>query len=169
MRTEMTLAGLVQALQTNCGDLLGACRTVGVSLIFVRQWRKDDKEVNAQLAEAEQVGIQGLESAAIRRAVDGVQEDVYFKGLVVGEKTNYSDGLLQTLLKAKLPQYKADGESGVHVSVNIANVMPRAESYEQWLDMKRATLEQAKLPAPVEAVEYTDFAPVRSAFEGVKL
>ena len=148
MRTEFTLAALESELQRNCGDDLAAAVAVGVSLIFVNTWRKDDPKVDTRLTEAARVGTQGLVSAAIQRAVHGVEEDVYYKGEVVGQKTNYSDGLLQTLLKAKVPEFAKDAEgSGPTVNVNIANIMPRAANYEQWLAMKSQTLNRA-LPAP---------------------
>lgn len=147
MRNESTLNALVNELQRNCGDELAACKAVGVSLIFVNTWRRDDAKVDAALKEAANVGTMGLVSAAIQRAVHGIQEDVWYKGEAVGEKTVYSDGLLQTLLKAKRPEFAKDGESGVHVQVNVANMMPRASNYEEWLTMKAKTVNRA-LPAP---------------------
>lgn len=167
MRNELTLGRLCQELQSNCGDLLRASQAVGVSLIFVRQWAKDDQKVAEKLKEAEQVGVQGLVSAAIHRAVNGVQDDVYFKGCVVGQKTNYSDGLLTTLLKAKLPEFTASEGGGVHVNVNVAQIMPRAEKYDDWLAMKDATLATRALPPPVviEDAEFTEAKP----FAGIDL
>lgn len=151
MRNEATLDAIARELERNCGDILAAAKSVGVSLIFINQWRKDDKAVDERLTEAERVGTQGLVSAAIQRAVRGVQKGVYFKGLKVDEETVYSDGLLQTLLKAKVPEFAKDGESaGTHVTVNVANMMPRATSYDEWLTMKQSTLAkpQEALPAP---------------------
>lgn len=156
MRTEMTLSLLASELQKNCGDMLAACKSVGVSLIFVRQWRKDDKIVDARLSEAEHVGTQGLYSAAIQRGVHGVDEDVYFKGIVVGQKKNYSDSLLMGLLKAKIPEFNKDSESsGVHVSVNVANIMPRATNYQEWLTMKQQTLAPPAVPEEIIEAEFT--------------
>jgi hypothetical protein len=169
VRTEFTLTALVDHLQSNCGDMLDACRRVGLSLIFVNQWRKDDKRVNEKLLEAERVGTQGLVSEAIRRGAVGHDEDVYFKGIVVGTRKVFSDGLLTTLLKAKVPEFAKDADgANVNVHVNVANIMPRAENYDAWLAMKHSTLASSttqQLPAPVEA-EYTE---VKSAFEGVSL
>lgn len=184
MRNEATLNALANELERNCGDDLAAARAVGVSLGFVNQWCKDDKEVRDRLTEAAKVGKQGLVSAAIRRAVHGVEEDVYYKGAVVGQKVNYSDGLLTTLLKAQVPEFAKDSEgSQVNVQVNVANLMPRATSYDQWLEMKTQTL-TAALPAPSDAAiaahslmappddvieaEYVAVEPVR-AFEGIEL
>lgn len=153
MRNEATLNALARELERNCGDDLAAAKACGVSLTFVNQWRKDDKLVDERLTEAMRVGTQGLVSAAIQRAVHGVEKGVYFKGVRVDTETVYSDGLLQTLLKAKVPEFaKPDGDSpGVQVNVNVANLMPRATSYEQWLEMKTQTLDKPKqdaLPAP---------------------
>lgn len=141
MRTEATLENICAALQRNCGDQYEACREVGVSLIFLDQWCADDKTVAERITEAARVGNMGLVSAAIKRAVHGVEEDVYYKGLPVGTKINYSDSLLTTLLKAKVPDFHKDAEGGgTTVNVQIANVMPRADNYEQWLEMKTRTL-----------------------------
>jgi hypothetical protein len=148
MRNEMTLNALVGELQRNCGDILAAAKAVGVSLMFVSTWRKDDKKVDEILIEAERVGYQGLVSAAIQRAVYGVPKGVYYKGARVGEEPDYSDGLLQTLLKAKVPEFAKDAEgAGVQVNVNVANIMPRAANYQEWLAMKDQTINRA-LPAP---------------------
>lgn len=155
MRTEVTLNGICEALQRNCGDRYEACREVGVSLIFLDQWERDDEKVAERVQEAERVGTMGLVSAAIKRGVQGVQEDVYYKGEVVGQKTNYSDSLLTTLLKAKRPEFAKDAEgAGTSVVVNVANIMPRADNYEQWLQMKTQTL--APPSQQVIEAEYTE-------------
>lgn len=157
MRTEMTLSLLAEELQKNCGDMLAACRSVGVSLIFVEQWRKDDRTINEKLSEAERVGTQGLFSAAIQRGVHGVDEDVYYKGIVVGQKKNYSDSLLMGLLKAKIPEFSKDSEgSSVQVNVNVANIMPRATNYQEWLTMKQQTLAPPAVQEEVIDAEYVE-------------
>jgi hypothetical protein len=169
MRNETTLNALATELQRNCGDTLAACRAVGVSLIFVSQWRKDDKKVNEALTEAERVGTQGLVSAAIQRAVHGIDKDVYYKGEVCGQQREYSDGLLQTLLKAKVAEFAKDGENGgLQVHVQVANIMPRAANYADWLAMKDQTVNRA-LPAPDDSsvieAEYVEI----NAFQGIEL
>jgi hypothetical protein len=158
MRTEATLASICTSLQRNCGDQYEACRENGVSLIFLDQWCRDDAKVAERVAEAVRVGTMGLVSAAIKRGVHGVEEDVYYRGIVVGQKTNYSDTLLTTLLKAKVPEFHKDSDGGgVQVNVNVANIMPRADTYEQWLAMKDRTdkaaiPKQAALSAAIDAV-----------------
>lgn len=171
MRSETTLEHIENQLQRNCGDMLAAARAVGVSLIFINQWRKDDKIVNDRLTEAERVGTQGLVSAAIERAVHGVNKDVYFKGEVVGQQKEYSDGLLQTLLKAKVPEFAKDGEGGggVNVHVSVANIMPRAKTYGEWLSMKRATVDAPALGHDSTEIIDVEHTLVQDAFKGIDL
>jgi hypothetical protein len=40
----------------------------------------------------------------VRRAVDGVDEDRFFAGTVIGQTTRYSDKLLMFLLQARRPR-----------------------------------------------------------------
>jgi hypothetical protein len=186
-RTQSTLDTLVQALQVNCGDLFDACKRAQVSLIFVRQWMKDDKDVAEQLTEAERVGAMALQSAAIHRAVNGVEKGVYFKGERVDTELQYSDGLLTTLLKGRLPEIYGPEEGKTGNTFNgptQINIMPRAENYEDWLRMKDATLERRDAldaadkniidvtPEPVpQLIDARDFvgAVMASPFEGLGL
>lgn len=50
-----------------------------------------------------EAGVQVLEQEAIRRGVIGVDKPVYQGGHLVGHVTEYSDQLLQFMLKAKRP------------------------------------------------------------------
>jgi hypothetical protein len=149
MRTQAYLDRLAHELSHNCGDWLSAAKSCGLSLMFVRQWVKDDPIAASTLTEAEAVGVQGLYSAAVKRAVEGYEEDVYYKGDVCGQKTVYSDSLLTTLLKGKLEAFKAADQQTPQVTVNIANLMPRASSYDEWLAMKNETLKPQMIAAPV--------------------
>jgi DNA-binding transcriptional regulator YdaS (Cro superfamily) len=152
MRTDEKLEEIVDRLQYNCGDVHEAARYLGLSPAFVFQWIKDDQVAADRIREAQRVGYAGLESEAIRRAVVGIQKDVYYKGEVVGQQTEYSDGLLGKVMEARLVDYKK-GEAGMgfnNSNVQI-NIMPRAENYEQWLSMRDATtavMAQNALPAP---------------------
>lgn len=160
MRTDEKLTEICERLHINCGDVHEAARWCGVSPAFIFSWIKDDKVAAEQVREAQRVGYSGLESEAIRRAVVGVQENVYYKGEVVDTKTVYSDGLLSKVMEARLPDYKkGDGGSTL---VNFGNMqinsMPRASNYDEWLAMRDTTLarrdaESKALPAPQDVVE----------------
>jgi len=60
---------------------------------FAREW-----------AEAIKAGTDFLEDESRRRAIDGVTKPVFYKGLECGSVQEYSDGLLQFLLKGRRPE-----------------------------------------------------------------
>lgn len=65
-----------------------------------------------------------LEGAAVERAVEGVDEPVFYQGVECGSKKKYSDDLLKFLMQANNPtKYgKADGKgSTAPIVVQIAN------------------------------------------------
>lgn len=176
MRTEMTLTLLREYLLSNCGDIHGACRSAGVSPLFVQQWRKDDKEVDDTLLEATRVGAMALESEAIRRAVNGVEVGVYHRGVLVAKEVKHSDALLTTLMKARVPGYGNDNDGGgvnhFHGPTQI-NVMPRATTIDEWLVMRKAMDTRdddvLALPEPDAAIDEADFTPVEPSFVGLGL
>jgi hypothetical protein len=156
VRTQDTLDALSQELQGNCGDFYAACKAVGVSPAFVRKWQKDDPKIDEAVKLSTEVGALQLESAAISRAVRGVDKDVYYQGDVVGSETQYSDGLLTTLLKGRMRNvYGADaGQTNVQVNLtNAIQIMPRANTYEEWLEF--TTAKPAQLSHSVVDAEYT--------------
>ena len=72
-----------------------------------------------------------LENAAVERAVDGVDEPVFYQGIVCGSKKKYSDDLLKFLMQANNPtKYgKADGKgNAAPIVVQIANFQ-QSEDY----------------------------------------
>lgn len=153
MRTEATLSALVAALTANCGDIYEACREVGLSPLFLSRWRKDDAKVNGDIEEACRVGTMRIESIAIQRVAHGTAEDVYYKGEVVGERRDYHDGLMQTILKGRIAHvYGSDAaQSNIFNGPVQINNMPRATNYDEWLGMKdaqEAREQRKRLPAP---------------------
>jgi hypothetical protein len=172
VRTDANLAEICAELERNLGDLHAAARSIGVSPAFVMRWMREDDKAAEQIQEAQRVGWLGIESEALRRAVRGHEEPVFYKGMVVGSRPVYSDGLLSKILEARVPEYKK-GEGAGGVSLNLAvqvNNMPRAENYEHWLEMKAATLKQRDeddaarkaLPPPDASEQIVDaeFTPV---------
>lgn len=177
MRTDENLKIICDQLRQNYGDLHASARRAGLSLDFITNWIKDDQEAAKEIEEAQRVGYMGLESVAIARGVHGVQEDVFYKGEVVGQKTNYSDTLLSKVMDARIPAYKKGSEGGnTFTGPTQINIMPRAENFDQWLEMKRTTLadraEQkliAAQPVKVPEILQGDFVEVSpmSVLEGL--
>lgn len=165
MRNELTLAAITTALQRNCGDRTAAAQSAGVSPLFLERWIRDDSKVKEAVEEAQRVGFMGLESEAIRRGVHGIDEAVWYKGEVVGSQRKYSDTLLAKMLEARTPEYS---KKDVSTTANFngptqINIMPRAENYDQWLEIRateEARRKAERLPAP-EVVEDAVFEDVR--------
>lgn len=158
MRTDEKLTELVERLQYNCGDIHEAARWCGVSPHFVFTWIKEDKVAAEAIEEARRVGYAGLESEAIRRAVQGVEKGVYFKGEKVDTEIQYSDQLLGKLLEAKVTEFKKGDAGATFNGPTQINIMPRANSYSEWLTMRDETLARRDgeaLPAPIEG-EYVE-------------
>ena len=75
-----------------------SARAAGYSCsTYLARIRRLDPDFSAQWDEAIDTAMDILEDAAHERAVDGVEEPVFHKGVVVGYKLRYSDGLLTTL------------------------------------------------------------------------
>ena len=148
------------------GDMAGACRSLGVDLMTVVNWREADPEVESRLHKAELVGWSSLESVAIQRAVHGVEEDVYFQGDVVGQKINYSDGLLTKLLTARNKAYQPKEEASTAMTVNVA-IMPRADTYDAWLEHRASAL-GAKDPDEIKKVQGKEVLPAPAIPQNLK-
>jgi hypothetical protein len=163
IRNDLVLEQLELELAQGCGDLAGACKKLGFAraLLSVRAWMRDDPEAARRIRAAQQVGYLGLEAEAKRRAVDGVEEDVYYQGEVVGKKRVYSDTLLALMLKAKAEGFKDEEK---HQAVVQVNIMPRPDTYEAWIavrDNELASRASAMLPAPViEDAQFTEIETV---------
>ena len=85
------------------GNVSAASRAVGRPRAFVYQARQRYPEFAVAWAQAMEEASDRLEMEALRRAVDGVPEDKFYRGAIVGQIVRYSDGLLMFLLKARRP------------------------------------------------------------------
>lgn len=107
VKTDTELQTYLDALAEH-GNVTKAARAAGMRLKTVLQYRKADE----QFAEAEELAQQeaadALEWAARERAVNGVEEPVWYKGECVGTVIRYSDSLMTLLLKGAKPDKYAD-------------------------------------------------------------
>ena len=88
------------------GTIARAAEACGLSRQAHYLWMKD-VEYAVAFAEAQQMAHDLLEEEAHRRAVEGDERPIFYKGLKVGVVRNYSDQLLALLLKGAFPdKYK---------------------------------------------------------------
>lgn len=77
-----------------------ACEYCEVDRLVVEEWKKD-KTFTRRLSLAMEDAADLLEKEARRRAVDGIEKGVYFKGEKCDTEVQYSDSLMMFLLKGR--------------------------------------------------------------------
>jgi hypothetical protein len=87
-----------------CATVTHAAKLANIGRQTHYDWLRKDEEYQVAFAEAEIAATDALVAEARRRATEGVEEPVYYKGEVVGTIQKYSDTLLIFLLKGALPE-----------------------------------------------------------------
>ena len=85
------------------GNISAAAREAGVARSRCYDLRRRNPDFAASWEDALEEAADWLELEALRRAVEGTEEDRFFGGHIVGQVTRYSDALLMFLLKARRP------------------------------------------------------------------
>lgn len=85
------------------GCISGAAKAAEVGRRTHYDWLEADPEYRERFEDAREEAADMLELEARRRAVSGVQEPVFYKGVRVATVRKYSDRLLEFLLKAARP------------------------------------------------------------------
>lgn len=148
-RNAETLEQLCELLEKNAGDTLAACAALQVSTGWLRTWMREDPKVEARIKDAIDTGAAVLESAMIKRAVEGVKQPIYYKDQKVGSKRVYSDTLLIKALESRKPETYGKRVE-VNQNVNVKHLSD--DDLDKRIDMLMQRLGvQAQLPAPVEA------------------
>lgn len=100
-----------------------AAAAAGIGRSTAYEWRDSDPEFKARWEEALEAGIDAMEDEAHRRAVEGVDEPVFYQGEVCGEVRKYSDTLLIFQLKARRPEkYRENVDVNHRGNINVAVV-----------------------------------------------
>lgn len=136
--------GAFLAALGDSGNVRGACERAKVGRSTVYDRRKTDDDFRAAWDDALQNAADVLEAEAMRRAVFGVQEPVFYKGKVVGHVQRYSDVLLIFLLKGIRPEkyrdfYKVEhtGRDGGPIQIDARQIL--ASRLDAIAERRRAT------------------------------
>ena len=90
-------------LRETC-NITESARAAGIGRRTAYEWRDADKEFRASWDDAEQEAADKLEREAWRRAVEGTDKPVTFHGEITTTYKEYSDRMLELLLKAHRPE-----------------------------------------------------------------
>ena len=116
--------GLFLGHLTATGNVSASARVAGYQRRTLYGWREQDAEFKAAWEDAAEQGVDGLEEEARRRAHDGVEEPVFYRGEKVGAVRKYSDLLLIFLLKGHRPEkYRERSEQVVKGKVEHAHTV----------------------------------------------
>lgn len=88
------------------GNITKSCVRIGIKRITVYKRAENNEEFAKALKAAHQTGLARLEDVAVQRATEGVDKPVFFQGEIVGFTREYSDQLLQFLLKGNMKKYR---------------------------------------------------------------
>lgn len=108
--TEATLKKRKKFLEAYIeeGTITHAAARVGINRATPYDWIKNDPEFAAEFERAKEAVGDKLEKEAIRRACEGINKPIYYKGQKVDTIKEYSDTLLIFLLKGQKPEKFGD-------------------------------------------------------------
>lgn len=126
------------------GNVSIAAEKADIDRTHTYNWRYKHDDFAAQWDEAMQVAIDALEAEARRRAVEGVDEPVYYKGELIDTIKKYSDNLLVTLLKAHRPEkfrerFEHTGADGGPLRIDSTVHHPDPEVLAEILSVREQT------------------------------
>lgn len=117
------------------GMVTAACEAVGISRQTAYQERQRNEEFAVAWADVEEHTTERMEREAYRRAVEGVTKPLVSAGKHVTDVTEYSDGLLQFMLRARRPERYRENVKVEHSG--------RVEQHVR-MDLSRLTDEQLR-------------------------
>jgi hypothetical protein len=137
-RTKLTSRAREQFLEhlRKTANVTDAAALITVRRQYVYEVRDRDPAFKAACDEAIEIATDALEQEARRRALDGWEEPVFYRGEEVGRMRAYSDRLLELLLKAHRPDKYKDT---VRQEVTGANGQALAPLVTVYLPSKEAT------------------------------
>ena len=110
------------------GVISRAAIAAGVSRKTVYNWLKNDPDFRETFEDMEEDVRDAIREELHRRAIEGVDEPVFQRGVLVGHIRKYPDQILLKMAAARLPEYralvaphqpKADGSDGAQRKVIV--------------------------------------------------
>lgn len=103
--TDQRRQRYLDALQEH-GEPALARREVGVTYATIKNHQNKDSDFNEACQESMRIYRAKLAKKVHDRGYDGVQEPVYWNGMVVGWITKFSDRMLELQVKRHIPEYR---------------------------------------------------------------
>ncbi len=140
------------------GLIAKSAKSAGTTSRRIKSECESDEEFEIEFQEALQLYSEVVQAELARRAIDGVEETVYFQGNPCGTKINYSDALLTTLVKAKSSEFREKVSVDTTIHGGVLLTLPPAQTQEAWLESSKPE----QLPAPKNELEESEVIDVKS-------
>lgn len=134
VRTDRAREIFLDTLRASC-NVSEAAREAGMSRRSAYDWRDADPDFAKDWADAEQEAADKLEREAWRRGVEGTDKPISFQGVITATYKEYSDRMLEILLKAHRPEKFTDrlknehtGKDGASLADEMVNAADRIRS-----------------------------------------
>ena len=112
-RTDRAREKFLAVLRETC-NVSEAARAAAIGRRTAYEWRDADETFAADWDDAEQEAADKLEREAWRRAVEGVDKPVTHQGVITATYKEYSDRMLEILLKGHRPEKFTDRLKAEH-------------------------------------------------------
>jgi hypothetical protein len=115
------------------GRIRRACQSAQISWKSHYLWLKEDAVYAEAFLDAQRMAADFLEDEAIRRAVEGWEEPVFYRGEHVDNVTRFSDTLLIVALKGAKPEkyrenVKVEADLTLRLEASLQQGVKRLES-----------------------------------------
>lgn len=124
--TEAVKALFLEHLATTANVTKSAAAAC-IDRSVVYDLRKSDQAFATAWDEALTLGVGALEDECVRRAHEGIEEPVWYKGEQCGSVRKYSDTLLIFLLKARDPKTYRENVRLEHSGIDGAPLIPQVD------------------------------------------
>lgn len=115
------------------GGITRAAETAKIAESSLLNHRKKDIAFDKAVLRSIKRFGEHLEKEAYRRAVEGVKRPVYYKGEVVGHILEFSDRMLELLLKKNIPDFREKVSVDATIRGGVLVVNAEAKDVNEWL------------------------------------
>jgi hypothetical protein len=140
----------LQLLATS-GLVHNSILAVGLSRAALDKYRKANPEFNEAVEAARECYRDRVRHAVQERAIEGWDEPVFYKGVVVGHIRKFSDRLLEMEAKKHDPGYRDQVSVDATVKAGVLVVPATPQSMEQWVQQNGGSIEDQRKPKELPA------------------
>jgi hypothetical protein len=113
-----------------------AAKAIGVDRAAHYDWLRDVAGYKEAFEAAKEEAAQTLEDEAVRRAMKGTTEAIYYQGKAVGARRVYSDALMMFLLRGMRPEkyrqgFEISGPNGGALETALTVTFVKAKTEDQ--------------------------------------